>query len=127
MGLDTDKLLDLRARHSDLRDHYLTVVEKAREARRDAARMHAEIAVDPEDDDARDLLALPVAELANQPAGILEKAGIDIRLVRRVIAAHAQADRIRQSAEDLAKRVRASQALIDRLNQYAGKFPEAVL
>ena len=127
MDIDIDKLLTLRAKHSDLCDRYLSVVEKARTARRDAVHMQAELPADPAGEATRDIAAMPASELAKLSVDTLEKADINLHHVRRVIAAHALADRMRRDADELAQRVRASQALIDRVNYYASKQPEAML
>ncbi len=89
--------------------------------------MQAELGVDPSVDAALNILTMPAAELAKQPADVLERSGIKAHHVRRVVAAHTLADRMRRDAEELSRRVRVSQALVDRLNQYASKLPEAML
>lgn len=120
--IDFNKLDELRNRHAALHEAYSATSAKARESAESAARLRLECITDPDDERMAQVLTLPPDELAKQSCEDLQQIGIDPRTIRRALDMHRRATSLRQQADTLAKRLRESRYLIDRLNEYAQRF-----
>lgn len=119
--IDTVKLAALRDAHERARADYRVCSERARNAQADVARLRnsAPSGTPLQQDAARRLLQLPVAELARLAADRIVACNVDPRTVRSVIDGQARADALRAESEALAPAVRRSGLLIATLSEYA--------
>lgn len=119
MAVDLAKLQVLRDEHAALKDRYRTAAALLRSAKAAHAEVVSNYAPDPRMDEACRLWHGPAADMAALSAEDLKSAGLDPRLVRRLLDAHRRAEMLQTDAEPLRRQVRASLDLLQRLEDFA--------
>lgn len=123
--MNTEKLLTLIDQHSTRHANYRFQTEQLRKTTREVAQFMAELA--PEIDDvASDIVNRPLDALASVTPDELAAAGIATAKFTRFVASKRLADRLRSECEALAVDLKQSQALTERLVEYARLHGEVV-
>lgn len=117
--MDLAKLYRLRSAHESLREAFKSSSQRARDAAATVAKLRQQAASDPRSEAAATLLRLPTADLARIPVEDLAAKGIDVRVVRQIIAAQEHATELATHVAAASIEVRKSGALLARLNAYA--------
>lgn len=123
--IDLDKLQALRERHERLCSDYSTRAGAARLAAGEVEHLRADLLVGVKSGAAIELIRSNCAELLKYPADKLKASQVDVRQLRKLIAAQASLATARDDAVNMAAMVRESAALIERLNKFAQRSPEA--
>jgi len=125
MRINLDKLQALRAGHERMRADYASRAELVRFGANQVESLRAELVRVSKSDEAIRLLKSNPIELAAYPAEALKLSNVDVHTLRKLIAAQSSLVKARQDADAQAAIVAESAALMERLNTYALRFPEA--
>lgn len=127
MQINLDKLHALRARHEQMRSDYASRAELVRFGGAQVEQIRTDLlrGAGPKSDEAVNLLTSNPVELATHSPESLRLAGVDVHLLRKLIAAQSSLAKARQDADAQAALVAESAALMERLNTYAQRFREA--
>lgn len=123
--MNTDKLLTLLDQHRDRQSTYRLLTARYRSAAKDVAKQQAELTVE-----AGDLAEIIVTKAAGELATIspdeIADAGISDAKIKHLIAAKRLAERLQGECEAQAGELKQSQALAERLVEYASQRGESV-
>jgi hypothetical protein len=123
--MNTDKLLTLLDQHRDRQSTYRLLTARYRGAAKDVAKQQAELTVEA-GDLAEIIVTKPASELVKVSPDEIADAGISEAQIKRLIAAKRLAERLQGECEVLAGDLKQSQALADRLVEYASQRGESV-
>lgn len=123
--MNTDKLLMLLDKHRDWQASYRLLTARYRGAAKEVAKLEAELTAEVEDL-AESIVTMPTEALARVTPEEIDAAGISDIQRRRLLAARRLAERLRLEAETQAGELKQSQALTERLVEYASQRGELV-
>lgn len=123
--MNTDKLLMLLDQHQERQLAYRRLSARYRATVNDVAKQEAGLTTDV-DDYAQRIVMKSADELARVSMDELTAAGITETQIRRLLAAKKLADRLLSECQVLAEDLKHSQALTDRLLEYANQRGESV-
>lgn len=123
--MNTDKLLMLLDKHRDRQAAYRLLTARYRGAAKEVAKLEAGMTAEVEDL-AENIVTMPTEALAMVTSEEIAAAGISDAQHKRLLAARRLAERLRLESEAQADELKQSQALTERLVEYASQRGEMV-